>query len=265
MNSLVEALNSREKVLDSVIGKINRSRKKAPEGRIRICKNARGRVQYYLMDEPNSKVGKYIKKKDHGVAFAIVQKEYNKHVLTYARLEKNSIIRFRKKIQSIQFEDVYPNLCKDRQNMITPIVLPDDEFVKKWLSVEYERLAFNNSSLEFYSQKGERMRSKSEVIIANLLTKYNVPYLYEYPVELEDIGTVHTDFRILNVRKRKVILWEHYGLMDDRDYRSDKIVEIEKYHKSGYFLGENFIFTMETARSPLNTKYVEQLIKHYCL
>ena len=88
------------------------------------------------------------------------------------------------------------------------------------------------------------MRSKSEVIIADLLDKYNVPYLYEYPVELVDIGTVHTDFRTLNVRKRKVILWEHYGMMDDYDYRDDKMVEIEKYNMSGYFTGETFIYTM---------------------
>ena len=31
--------------------------------------------------------------------------------------------------------------------------------------------------------KGEKVRSKSEVIIANLLTSHNIPYHYEYPVQ----------------------------------------------------------------------------------
>ena len=63
-----------------------------------------------------------------------------------------------------------------------------------------------------------------------MLDRYNVPYLYEFPIELAGIGIVHPDFRILNVRRRKEIIWEHFGMMDDRDYRDDKMIEIEKYN-----------------------------------
>ena len=64
MNTLLDTLDSREKSLDYVIGKINRSRKKIPEGRIRIC-SSHGRTQYYLLKDSNDKVGEYIKKKLH--------------------------------------------------------------------------------------------------------------------------------------------------------------------------------------------------------
>lgn len=265
MNVVLETLDAREELLDSVIAKIKRSRKKVPDGRIRICKNKNGRVQYYLLTDPENKTGKYIKKKDRGVAYAIAQKEYNRRVLELATKEKNYITKFRKNVKPIQFEDVYANMCKDRKDMISPVYLPDDEFIKRWLSVEYEKLPFTNKSPEYYSQKGERMRSKSEVIIADMLTKYNIPYMYEFPIELVDIGIVHPDFRILNVRKRKIIFWEHYGLMDDRDYRNDKMIEIEKYHKSGYVLGDNFIFTMETMKCPLSINMVDHFIRCYCL
>jgi hypothetical protein len=46
-------------------------------------------------------------------------------------------------------------------------------------------------------------------------------------------------------------------MMDDYDYRDDKMVEIEKYNLSGYFTGENFIYTMETSKKRLNVQYVE--------
>lgn len=264
MNNLLEALDIRENTLDAVIGKLSRSRKKVPDGRVRICAR-KGRTQYYLLDDQNRKIGTYIKRKDEAIAYAIAQNEYNQQVLAFALEEKKRIIRFRKGIQSKQFEDIYPNMCENRKMIITPVVLPDDEYVKKWLSVEYEGLPFNNKSPEFFSKRGERMRSKSEVIIADMLDRYNVPYLYEFPIELAGIGIVHPDFRILNVRRRKEIIWEHFGMMDDRDYRDDKMVEIEKYNLSGYFEGDNFIFTMESSRKPLSTKHVELLIRHYCI
>ena len=264
MNTLLDTLDCREKSLDYVIGKINRSRKKIPEGRIRIC-SSHGRTQYYLLKDSSDKVGEYIKHKDLDKVLTIAQNEYNQRVLKAAAFEKKCIRKFRKDIQGNQMEDLYDKIGKHRQRLITPVSLSDEEYVKKWLSVEYDGQVFINSNPNYYSRKGERMRSKSEVIIADLLDKYNVPYLYEFPVELVDIGTVHTDFRTLNVRKRKVILWEHYGMMDDYDYRDDKMVEIEKYNMSGYFTGENFIYTMETSKKRLNVQYVEMLIKHYCL
>ena len=160
MNNLLEALDIRENALDAVIGKLSRSRKKVPDGRLRICAR-KGRTQYYLLDDQNSKIGTYIKRKDESIAYAIAQNEYNQQVLAFALEEKKRIIRLRKGIQSKQFEDIYPNMCENRKTIITPVVLPDDEYVKKWLSVEYEGLPFNIKSPEFFSKRGERMRSKS--------------------------------------------------------------------------------------------------------
>lgn len=176
MNILLETLDVREKELDIVIGRLSRSRKKTPDGRLRICAR-KGRTQYYLLDNPNDRIGTYIKRKDEELAYAIAQKEYNQQVLAYALEEKKRIIRFRKGIQAKQFEDIYPRMCENRKAIVNPIVLPDDEYVKKWLSVEYEGLPFNDRTPELFSMKGERMRSKSEVIIADMLNRYKVPYL----------------------------------------------------------------------------------------
>ena len=43
-----------------------------------------------------------------------------------------------------------------------------------------------NNRTEFYTRKGERVRSKSELIIAEELQRYQVPYLYEKPLELKE-------------------------------------------------------------------------------
>ena len=69
----------------------------------------------------------------------------------------------------------------------------------------------------------ERVRSKSEVIIADTLARHGVPYRYEYPLKLKSgrdgaFRTIHPDFLCLNVRTRAEFYWEHFGLMDDPDY-----------------------------------------------
>jgi exodeoxyribonuclease V alpha subunit len=62
------------------------------------------------------------------------------------------------------------------------------------------------------------LRSKSEVIIANLLHEREVPFLYEQPLFAPD-GTLRLpDFTITS---RGRTFWEHLGLLDQDRY-SDK-------------------------------------------
>ena len=86
--------------------------------------------------------------------------------------------------------------------MIEPIWIPDDEYVASWESQEYIRKEIKDDVPEFYTDKDERVRSKSEVIIANELNKAGVPYRYECPLVIHGIK-IHPDFTILNVKKRK--------------------------------------------------------------
>lgn len=60
------------------------------------------------------------------------------------------------------------------------------------------------------------VRSKSEVIIANMLSERGITFKYEEPLYAPD-GTFYLpDFTI--VRKGRVYYWEHWGLLDNKDY-----------------------------------------------
>ena len=99
----------------------------------------------------------------------------------------------------------------------------------QWCSKEYEGLPFKEDSPELYTDRGERVRSKSEVIIANLMAKENIPYKYECPLYLNGFGTVHPDFTALNVRERKEYYWEHLGMMEDPEYSEKAVRKISAY------------------------------------
>ena len=114
------------------------------------------------------------------------------------------------------------------------------------------------------------MRSKSEVIIADALLRSGVPYCYEVPLKLKRIGesgnvTFHPDFLCLNVRTRREFYWEHFGMMDDADYKDNAVGKLNLYAENGFLPGRNLIITMESGVESLDTRVVEKMIKEFLL
>jgi len=60
--------------------------------------------------------------------------------------------------------------------------------------------------------RGEMVRSKSEVIIANALTAKCVDYAYERPLTIEGV-TKYPDFTIEDMESGRILYWEHCGML----------------------------------------------------
>ncbi|MDA2938141.1 AAA family ATPase, partial [Acidobacteria bacterium AH-259-A15] len=68
------------------------------------------------------------------------------------------------------------------------------------------------------SQRGELMRSKSEVIIANLLFTKGIEYEYERRFKGEDGASRWPDFTIEDEEMGRTVYWEHLGMMSNPVY-----------------------------------------------
>lgn len=66
--------------------------------------------------------------------------------------------------------------------------------------------------------RDEPVRSKSEVIIANLLNQRGVAYHYEAPLEIDGV-LKYPDFTIEDDDSGRTYYWEHCGMLDDPSYR----------------------------------------------
>ena len=89
-------------------------------------------------------------------------------------------------------------------------------------------------------------------------------------VYLKGRGMVYPDFTVLNVRERKVYLWEHFGLLTEADYAEENLPKLESYEENGYFPGENLIVTIETkdpvtGNGKINMRIIREMIERYCL
>ncbi len=242
--------------LEEVIEKANKSLAHAPRGHIIVSKS-NGCVQYYLKMPTEDR--KYLSKAEIKKIRALVQKEYDEEILKKAVMQKEILEKYVYRLRKSNLADVYANMKEEKQSLINPYYLPDDEYIKRWLQEQYEGKRIDDDMPEILTERGERVRSKSEKIIADKLYSMGNPYKYEYPLKL-NYGIIYPDFTLLDVKSRKEIYLEHFGMMDDPDYSKSAIKKIESFGKSGYTLGIDWIATFEASRSSLNVKILENTL-----
>ena len=262
-NMLPKQIEERVDFLRQIVAEKEENLKKAPEGTLNISRNGKY-VSYYKKDVAD-KTRSYIKNDQMDLVKALCQKDYDQRVLERAKEELKILEKANKKYPQCIMEDIYDTLIDDRKRLVDPLFMSDEEFVKNWESVEYPLSGFRENAPEFYTYKGERVRSKTEILIANTLKDYNIPYRYECPLYLNGYGLIHPDFTALNVRSRKEFYWEHLGRMDDMEYVQDNLDRIDAYQKNNIYIGENLILTYETHRRPISSKKIETMILRYLL
>ena len=262
MEEIRKLLKDREEYLFRLKKEKEKDLKTAPEGLLRVC-SSRNRVQYYQRIDPKDFNGSYIKEKDIHLAKRLAQKDYNQKILKVIEKELECIKKYVTSYPEKNAEEVYEHLHKERQKLICAIRETDEQYVQKWRTVEYEGKGFSEDAPKFYTNRGERVRSKSEWIIADLLDKEGIPYRYEYPVYLKGFGKVYPDFTVLNVRTRRELQWEHFGMMDSPTYAEKAINKIQLYEQNKIYPGENLLLTYETNKNPINPKAVLRSIHRY--
>ena len=260
MQNQEKKMEERKEFIKRLIEEKEKENKKLPHGNVRAIKHGKG-YQYYLRDESNDPNGKYIPRKELKWVRKMIQREYNEKVVERAREELKLIEKMEKYYQHGCVEDIYEKFAQGKQVLIKAVACSTEQFLSEWLNTEYDKLPFRENSPEYYSNKGERMRSKSEVIIANLLDKWNVPYLYEKPLTLNNGRVVHPDFTIIDAERKRVIYWEHLGMLDDEEYLEKAILKIRQYEETGLCIGKSLIITGESSRQPMDVRLVEKQIR----
>ena len=77
---------------------------------------------------------------------------------------------------------------------------------------------FLEERLIHITTRGDAVRSKSEVIIANMLHAKGLNYLYEAPLEIDGV-TKYPDFTLEDDDTGITYYWEHCGMLHDPGYR----------------------------------------------
>lgn len=260
-------LREKLKYFERVIKEIKSGIDKYPEGTLRLSEykvQKKTYYQFYCYDSKEKKY-KYLGKGQESLIRRLAQKEYMKKVLALLERDSKVIKNLLDTYDPDALKKVYENLSPGKKELVVPYQYPDKEFAELWQAKKYEGKPFGDDEPEIYTKKGERVRSKSEQIIADRLYDAGVPYRYEYPLYTADDRPVYVDFTILNVKTRTEYRLEHFGMMDSPEYRSNAFKKIASYAQAGWVQGKNILYTFEDRQNPLDTRYLDKLIKRFFL
>lgn len=118
-------------------------------------------------------------------------------------------------------------------------------------------------NLVFCTSFGLLVRSKSEVIIAELLHAAGIPFRYEPKIMLEaPDGTYkeyYPDFVLLHPKGGN-LYWEHIGKFGDEEYRRRNDAKYQAYFHNHITIGSNLIITCDNVDGVPDIQMIKEII-----
>lgn len=255
-NKLLDDIRTRYVCLQKYIDSLEERLNSFPEGNLKIKKSKSG--SYYSFHNSNTSI--YLGKKDATLIHQLVQKKYVANTIKAAKQEADILKKAISGYPQVVAEDIYDLLPEARKKYATPVFFTDEECAKNWLSIPFKPKPFSKNSPSFITAKGERVRSKSEVIIADRLYAKGIPYKYECPL-FTGSGVIHPDFTILRLSDRKILYHEHCGKMGDPGYVIDMLDRVNVYAREKLYIGDRLFFTFESEVQPFDAGYLDDFIE----
>ena len=256
---MLDKLNKEIAELEEAKRKTEEAMKDAPSGTLRCAVN-KGCYQYYQGKQ-------YLGKDKKTFIQKLAQRDYcekiGKEIEKYLRELKGLRCLYEQNPLGAHYDEMHPA----RKAVVKPLIKSPQEIIKEFEQLSFARKKFEEDDLtEYITIRGERVRSKSEMIIANELNRYHIPYHYEMPMNLlrkQAIITIHPDFTVLNKRTGRKWILEHLGMMDRMGYVESAVRRLELYERNGFLLGKNLLISYETSVSPLRVNVLRSYIETY--
>ncbi len=269
MNQEILKAIQRQKIeLEKQINAIKKKNIRKAEGTLYAYRHrGKDEIQYYISGMPTvprySRSRKYAIKSDRHIVKELAAREYHDTVVDSLQEEFDQLDQLEKFYLSGGGMDAYRGFNYLKRSIVQPYFESDELYRERWENAEFQHKILKETESSLVTDRGERVRSKSEILIANMLYRMNIPYRYECALVLSDQYIFYPDFTILDIMKRREVYFEHFGMMDDPKYATDAIKRINIYEKNGIVLGDNLFVDFETRENPLNIKNVEKMLKQF--
>lgn len=216
-------------------------------------------IQYYYRDPAGS--AHYLQKKDDEKITALANAYYINKSLPKLKKNLTAAKKFLATHSGTEERDIFNSMPDELQQRNSNLFLYKKAYIYKWQHREYTRNLYKQEGLIHDTIRGEKVRSKSEAMIANALYNYDMPYLIETPLRLKSGKIIFPDFLILNPSTLEEVYWEHFGMMGDSVYAAEACKRIGILDSEGIKINNNLICTFETADAPLSSALIESNIK----
>ncbi len=269
---LLREAKKRKDELQRQLEKIETFKQHEPEGTLKCHLKGKGGHPFYTCLFKDKESGryreKYISKKNGSIELErLAAKTYYHAVEKSLRKELTAVEYFLKNYHPKEEEEAYHHITKERRSLVRPLRPDVQEALEVWRTEIYEGNTYHEENKTFSTQQGEKVRSKSEALIANLLYQQRdkILYKYERPLVLMCSNgtskTVYPDFTALNLCTGELSYLEHAGRMDDPRYAVDFVHKVKLYADNGIVIGKNLFVTFETYSEALDLRMVDETIR----
>ena len=199
-NDIRRFLQNRIRNLDILIDAEQKAIQNAPMGKISISRT-HGYTQYRLLKDGSIT---YIRSSETELICSLAQKLYNEKIIKVASNERECLQKCLGTLGMIP-EEVLDQMDNSFIPFIKPIILSDKDYIQQWVNSDYKRKDPPVAS-PFITKKGELVRSKSELLIADRLFDKGIPYRYEAELNLSGF-VIHPTLRYLmsNIVARSIM------------------------------------------------------------
>ena len=236
-----------------------------PEGKLMLQKQ--NGIKKYVQRIPatgnRKKERRYGVKKKPEILNGLIRKEYVTKALRLVDRDIRAVDLAVRRYIPLDEDCVMGSFLSDNPELADGIhkaSISDEEWRSEFDSI----VDFHPESLKQIAADGTRRRSKNELYIASRLDHYGIAYRFDCPTGIPGLYRV-PDFTILRKSDRKIIYWEHMGMMDDLEYRIDNKRKLEEYENFDIVPWDNLILTYDTVSGGLHANLIEAMIQSWLL
>ena len=207
---LEDEINAGKKLLQQLTKELRR----LPEGHLELSV-AKGKYLYpYAVSTKDGKtIRRYIPKKNLRLASQLAQKAYDLRMKKTILKRGKALERALLALRDFDPSAVYDCESPERKKLIIPHIPTDEQFIEQWYEEHHGAQNSFPMATSYTTIRGETVRSKSEKMIADTYYLAGVPYIYEPSIILANGRTRNPDFAVMNVRTRKTMYHEHFGIL----------------------------------------------------
>lgn len=137
------------------------------------------------------------------------------------------------------------------------------EIQREWANQPYEQNTKNLAGRNKVTSHGLLVRSKSEVSLAEMIYKYDIPFRYD-EVIVAGNRTVSPDFSFLSILAGRVC-WEHAGMTNMKSYIDHHRYKRGIYESIGLVPWKNYIETYDEEDGSIDMRIVDAEIRNKLL
>lgn len=183
---------------------------------------------------------------------------YLRKVIPALEREIKTLKTYGKHYQPQKKIEAYENLPAGIKQNVNPICKSNKEICQQWESAKFDGNTFpNKNEGQYITKKGESVRSRIELIVADILFDLGIPYRYENKLNLQT-GAIYPDFTILHPKSLEIYYIEIFGMMDNPEYEQAAFSKISKYVSSGKYA--NLIMFFDHKYAPISPASIKQVL-----